>query len=105
MCYGVYGCFSLAPPWTGDTERPITYFPESPSKMNVKFRLYNRRSGKTVFNVDLNDPDNVKKFNINKNEKLFFITHGYLESGDRPWVNGGHLLSNLKNCSFFFCNR
>ncbi|XP_063705168.1 pancreatic lipase-related protein 2 [Culicoides brevitarsis] len=86
ICYGVYGCFSLAPPWSGDTERPLTYFPESPSEMNVKFRLYNRRNKNGEFFVDLNDPDKVKTFKINKNAKLFFITHGYLEGGEQPWL-------------------
>lgn len=54
--------------------------------MNVKFPMFNRHTKNKAYFIDLNDPDNVKNFKINKNEKLFFITHGYLESGDRPWV-------------------
>lgn len=54
--------------------------------MNVKFPMFNRHNKNIAYFIDLNDPDNVKNFKINKNEKLFFITHGYLESGDRPWV-------------------
>lgn len=86
ICYGVYGCFSIEPPWVGDTERPITYFPESPSKMKVKFPLLNKYNRNTPHYVDVNDPENVKNFRINPNAKLFLIAHGYLESGDRPWV-------------------
>lgn len=86
ICYGVYGCFSIAPPWVGDTERPITNFPESPSKMKVKFPLFNKYNRNTPHYVDVNDPENVRNFRINPNAKLFLIAHGYLESGDRPWV-------------------
>uniref|UniRef100_A0A336LTX6 CSON000474 protein n=1 Tax=Culicoides sonorensis TaxID=179676 RepID=A0A336LTX6_CULSO len=86
ICYGVYGCFSIAPPWTGDTERPITYFPESPSIINVKFPIFNKNNRNNPQLVDLNDPDKIKNYRINKNAKLFVVTHGYLESGDRPWI-------------------
>lgn len=86
ICYGVYGCFSIASPWSGNEERPIAILPESPTKMNVKFALFNKHNPDYPRFVDLNDPENVKNFRISKWAPLFFVTHGYLESGDRPWL-------------------
>lgn len=36
--------------------------------------------------IDLNDPDGVQSLGINPNGSLFIVTHGYLESGDKPWI-------------------
>ena len=36
--------------------------------------------------IDINDPDSVHDVGINPRGNIYIIAHGYLESGDRPWI-------------------
>lgn len=36
--------------------------------------------------IDLDDPDSVHDVGINPRGNIYFIAHGYLESGERPWI-------------------
>uniref|UniRef100_U5ETF1 Putative pancreatic triacylglycerol lipase n=1 Tax=Corethrella appendiculata TaxID=1370023 RepID=U5ETF1_9DIPT len=99
-CYGVYGCFPLSAPWT-DERRPIAYHPESPKKLDVQYPVFNRYTRDIPKFIDINDPDYVKRVGINPKGKIYFIVHGYIESGDRPWIQGmvNALLDNDKYSS------
>lgn len=35
----------------------------------------------------MNDPKQTKNVGINPYGNIYFIAHGYIDSGDRPWVN------------------
>ncbi|XP_055615911.1 pancreatic lipase-related protein 2-like [Toxorhynchites rutilus septentrionalis] len=84
-CYGVYGCFPLTYPWVDD-KRPLAYHPRSPAQINVRFPVFNKPVRERPQFIDINDPDEVKRLGINPNGKIYFVTHGYIESGDRPWI-------------------
>lgn len=84
-CYGVYGCFPITSPWT-TTTRPVSLYPESPTKINVNFPVFNRHNRFIPKRLDLNDPKQTKNIGINPYGNIYFIAHGYIDSGERPWV-------------------
>ena len=85
-CYGVYGCFPITDPWTVET-RPVSVYPFSPRKLDVRFPVFHKKVRKIPKFIDINDPDTVHEAGINSRGNIYFIAHGYLESGDRPWIN------------------
>lgn len=84
-CYGVYGCFPIAEPWMGET-RPFQLYPQSPSVMQVRYPVFNKNTRIVPKFIDINDPDQVHSVGINPQGSIYFISHGYLESGDRWWI-------------------
>lgn len=51
--------------------------------------------------IDINDPETILRAGINPRGHIYFIAHGFLESGDRPWVKKlmNALLDNEKTAS------
>ncbi|XP_058127007.1 pancreatic triacylglycerol lipase-like [Anopheles ziemanni] len=84
-CYGVYGCFPITYPWV-DEKRPVAYHPQSPSQVDVRYPVFVRSNTDHPNFIDINDPAGVRKLGINPKGRIYFITHGYIESGDRPWI-------------------
>lgn len=84
-CYDIYGCFSINYPWSS-LRRPVTLFPESPEKINPIYCLYTRRNPKECQRLRLGDPSSIFRSNLMANKKTHFITHGYLETAEKPWV-------------------
>ncbi|XP_055535515.1 pancreatic triacylglycerol lipase-like [Wyeomyia smithii] len=84
-CYGVYGCFPLTYPWV-DEKRPLAYHPRTPAQIDVRFPVFNKPVREHPRFIDINDPDAVRDLNINPKGWIYFVTHGYIESGDRPWI-------------------
>uniref|UniRef100_A0A8D8P1W9 Inactive pancreatic lipase-related protein 1 n=1 Tax=Culex pipiens TaxID=7175 RepID=A0A8D8P1W9_CULPI len=85
VCYGVYGCFPITPPWT-DERRPIALYPEKPSKINVRFPVFNRKTRVHPKFIDLDDPDYLGEVGINPAGRIYVITHGFLQSGKAKWI-------------------
>ncbi|XP_055615910.1 pancreatic lipase-related protein 2 [Toxorhynchites rutilus septentrionalis] len=85
VCYGVYGCFPITPPWT-DERRPIALYPETPTKINVQFPVFNKNNRMIPKFINLDDPDYTHKVGINPAGKIYFIAHGFLESGKAKWI-------------------
>ena len=42
ICYDSYGCFIDTAPFGGTPQRPSTFLPDLPTKIETKFTLYNR---------------------------------------------------------------
>ncbi|XP_053697813.1 pancreatic triacylglycerol lipase-like [Sabethes cyaneus] len=84
-CYGVYGCFPLTYPWV-DEKRPLAYHPRTPAQIDVRFPVFNKPVREHPRFIDINDPDAVRQLGINPKGWIYFVTHGYIESGDRPWI-------------------
>lgn len=84
-CYGIYGCFPITPPWTSD-QRPISIFPENPMKINTRFAVYTKHNRHLPKYLSLNETDEAKFSGIHAKGNIYVIAHGYLDSGDRPWV-------------------
>lgn len=77
ICYEDYGCFQSS--YNLFHEKPIVILPESPSKVNTTFTLYNKHtSGETIAT------DRVKDF-INANPTKLII-HGLFNSALNQWV-------------------
>ncbi|KXJ72792.1 pancreatic lipase-related protein 2 [Aedes albopictus] len=85
VCYGVYGCFPITPPWT-DERRPIALYPETPAKIDVRFPVFNHRARHYPKFINLDDPDYLHEVGINPAGRIYIITHGFLESGKAKWV-------------------
>ncbi|XP_046392727.1 pancreatic triacylglycerol lipase-like isoform X2 [Ischnura elegans] len=84
-CYEPYGCFSISYPWSS-LRRPVTFFPESPDKVDPQYCLYTRRNPTECHNLRLGDPTSIFRSNLVAKHKTFFISHGYLETAAKPWV-------------------
>lgn len=84
-CYQAYGCFPNEYPWTTE-HRPVSYYPQKPSEINTKFLVYTKHNRHLPKYLNLNEPSETKYIGINPNGKIYFIAHGYLDTGDRPWV-------------------
>lgn len=95
-CYGVYGCFPITGPWT-TKNRLNSVYPESPSKLNPHYPVFTKYSRHIPAYLDLNDPEETRNIGINPNGNIYLIAHGYIESGDRPWVQYIKLHLNKKN--------
>ncbi|XP_017022656.1 pancreatic triacylglycerol lipase [Drosophila kikkawai] len=85
-CFGVYGCFPLNGPWNTVT-RSINVHPQKPSEIEPHFTLHTRRQLDQPKYLDLNDPDSVQGMGIDPRGKIFLLVHGYLESGEIPWMS------------------
>lgn len=83
ICYPKYGCFSNDPPFDG---RPLVNFPQHPTVVQTKFRLFTRASSSSDF-IDDTDVDKLKASNYDGKKKTTFIIHGWLEHGAIPWIN------------------
>ncbi|KAG8228720.1 hypothetical protein J437_LFUL009402 [Ladona fulva] len=85
-CYDTYGCFSINYPWSS-LKRPVTLFPESPAKINPNYCLYTRRNPTECQQLRLGDSSSVFRSNLMANEKMYFISHGYLETANKTWIH------------------
>lgn len=54
--------------------------------MQVRYPVFNKNTRIVPKFIDINDPDQVHSVGLNAQGSIYFISHGYLESGDRPWV-------------------
>lgn len=84
-CYGVYGCFSIVAPWQ-DTSRPVSNFPETPGKVDPRFCLHTRFNPTECQYIDYTNDTSVQSSNFLPHHTTYFVMHGFLESGDRPWM-------------------
>ena len=83
-CYGIYGCFSKAYPWT--EHRPDNYFPMPPESMGVIFPTFTRRNRKIPVMLHANSTDKIRNANINPKGPFYFISHGFIDDGHKPWI-------------------
>ena len=58
-----------------------------PSQIEPHYTLYTTRDFNQPKYIDLNDPEAIQNMGINPKGKIFFISHGYLEAGNIPWVS------------------
>lgn len=61
--------------------------PFSPAIIDVKFPTFTNKNRKIPKFIDINDPETILKVGINPKGFIYVIAHGFLESGDRPWVS------------------
>lgn len=84
-CFGVYGCFPVIGPWMIEN-RPQAH-PFSPGIIDVKFPTFTNKNRDVPRYIDINDPETILKVGMNPKGSIYVISHGFLESGDRPWLN------------------
>ncbi|KAH8275908.1 hypothetical protein KR026_012470 [Drosophila bipectinata] len=84
-CFGVYGCFPINGPWNTVT-RTIGVHPQKPSEIEPHFTLHTRKELDQPLYLDLNDPDGIQSMGVDPHGKIFLLVHGYLESGEIPWM-------------------
>ncbi|KAG6446400.1 pancreatic lipase-related protein 2 [Manduca sexta] len=94
-CYGIYGCFSKAYPWT--EHRPDNYFPVSPESMAVRYATFTRRNRKIPVMLHADSTDKVRNANLDPRGPFYFLTHGFLEGGHKLWIqNMAEALLNIE---------
>ncbi|XKL62611.1 hypothetical protein PGB90_002444 [Kerria lacca] len=84
-CYGMYGCFSIIEPWK-DAVRPVCNFPEHPTKINATYCLHTRYNPNECQYLNFMNHSSIFRSFFTPYHKTYFITHGFLESGDKPWL-------------------
>lgn len=85
VCYGIYGCYSTAAPWK-DVGRPVSNLPEPPEKIDTTFCLYTRYNPDTCQILNYTDKNSIYRSFLIPFHKTYFIAHGFLETGERPWM-------------------
>lgn len=98
-CYGIYGCFSIITPWK-DTSRPVSNFPEHPAKVDPRFCLLTRYNLNECQYLDHNNRTTIYRSFFTPFHKTYFIVHGFLESGDRPWMKVRTIISHTSPISY-----
>lgn len=53
----------------------------------MKFPTFTSKHRKAPVFIDINDPETVRRVGFNRHGQIYVISHGFLESGTRPWVN------------------
>ena len=82
VCFDQYGCFSDEYPFSGSLERPISFLPNPPAKINTTFTLYNKlfAAGLTV------NASNLKEILSVPLMKIKFLVHGFLSNTEKSWI-------------------
>ncbi|CAH2075368.1 unnamed protein product, partial [Iphiclides podalirius] len=94
-CYGTYGCFSKAYPWTEN--RPDNYFPVSPEVLGVRYPAFTRRNRRIPLMLQAHDTEKIRNANIDPRGPFYLISHGFLEGGHKLWIqNMADALLNLE---------
>ncbi|XP_053602360.1 pancreatic lipase-related protein 2-like isoform X1 [Plodia interpunctella] len=94
-CYGIYGCFSKAYPWTEN--RPDNYFPVPPEAMGVRYPTFSRRNRKIPVLLEADNVDKIQNANIDPRGPFYVISHGFIDGGHKKWIeNMVNALLNLE---------
>lgn len=83
-CYGQYGCFSIAYPWT--EHRPDNYFPMPPEALGVQYATFTRRNRKIPVLLQADNKEKIRNANLDPSGPFYFISHGFLEGGHKAWI-------------------
>ncbi|KAK8399443.1 hypothetical protein O3P69_003494 [Scylla paramamosain] len=84
-CYGVYGCFSLGPPFFS-MARPINAFPMQPHDLEPTLCLYTRDIPGHCQRLSIFSARAVTNTNFRPGAEVKMLTHGYLEHGEKRWL-------------------
>ncbi|XP_045130543.1 pancreatic triacylglycerol lipase-like, partial [Portunus trituberculatus] len=84
-CYGVYGCFSLGPPFFS-MARPINAFPLQPHELEPTLCLYTRDTPAHCQRLPIFNVRAVRKTSFRPDAEVKILTHGYLEHGEKRWL-------------------
>ncbi|KAG8287450.1 pancreatic lipase-related protein 2 [Homalodisca vitripennis] len=84
-CYDGLGCYSINYPWT-DVSRPVSNFPQSPEKVAPNYCLFTRKNPLQCQHLSYSIPSTIYKSYLIPTQRVYFISHGFLEGGDRPWI-------------------
>lgn len=55
-------------------------------RINARFAVYTKHNRHMPKYVNLNETDEVKYSGVHPKGTIYVLAHGYLDSGDRPWV-------------------
>lgn len=80
VCFDDLGCFTDEYPFSGVLVRPIAFLPDSPQRLDVRFRLFNRK----LTDGEFLDHENFEKFDSSRPSK--FIIHGMTHNANKEWV-------------------
>lgn len=97
-CYGMYGCFRNDMEWRSE-RRPIALHPQNVSEIDTRYAVFNDRNrthphflNESFLDADVEDLRDETIHWIKPNGMIYFITHGFLESGKTKWVTNTRAL-------------
>ncbi|XP_038056438.1 pancreatic triacylglycerol lipase-like [Patiria miniata] len=87
VCYPNIGCFDYGYPFLDPPDRPLSWAPQSPSKINPRFLLHTRRNPlkAEAQTLDSDDPSTISNSHFDSTKETKFICHGFIESGVIEW--------------------
>ena len=78
-CFGDLGCFSNDAPFFS-LQRPISFLPQSPSRINPKFTLYSREAPLTGHLLHSGDAAGLRTSTFQASRPTKFIVHGFIDN-------------------------
>ncbi|XP_070183854.1 pancreatic triacylglycerol lipase-like [Littorina saxatilis] len=79
VCYGDLGCFSNNAPFHS-LQRPVSFLPESPTKINPRFMLYTRQARTSGHRLHSGDAAGLKSSTFRANRPTKFLVHGFIDN-------------------------
>uniref|UniRef100_A0A1I8GGJ9 Lipase domain-containing protein n=1 Tax=Macrostomum lignano TaxID=282301 RepID=A0A1I8GGJ9_9PLAT len=86
VCYDDLGCFSTGGNFYDPKIRPVQLLPWSPDKVDPTYWLFTRSNILEASTIKYNDKASVTNSKFNPKNPTKIICHGWIESGDKPWV-------------------
>ncbi|KAK3594256.1 hypothetical protein CHS0354_020438 [Potamilus streckersoni] len=80
ICYSDIGCFESNKPY----DNALYHLPQSPSEIDVKFKLFTRRNPET-YEILISDSTAINLTNYTRSSDTKFIIHGYQHSLSALW--------------------
>ncbi|KAK3090926.1 hypothetical protein FSP39_015779 [Pinctada imbricata] len=85
VCYGDLGCFDTGRPFFS-LQRPVNFLPQSPNKIDTKFRLFTRANNKQWQMLNSNDYSSIRTSYFSASKPTKIVSHGFLEGGVVDWM-------------------
>lgn len=83
VCYPDVGCFDDSPPFNNAKGS----LPRSPQYLNVGLRLFTRLNPTSYQLLSYVNSSVTAASNFKSTRKTKFVIHGFINTGDEPWVN------------------
>ncbi|XP_077310063.1 pancreatic lipase-related protein 2-like [Lithobates pipiens] len=86
ICYDRLGCFTDDPPYSGTLARPIRRLPWAPEVINTQFLLFTRNNPDQYQVISALNVSSITGTNFKPSRQSIFIIHGFMETGNKPWL-------------------
>ncbi|XP_022092224.1 pancreatic triacylglycerol lipase-like [Acanthaster planci] len=87
VCYSNIGCFNYGYPFLDPPQRPLSWAPQSPSRVNPRFLLHTRHNPlkDQAQELYIDNPSSITSSHFDPSKETKLICHGFLESNVIEW--------------------